>query len=132
MIRNMHRLRSLLSALKPTRLGVLFAVLVGLGVGFWQWNRPPQPRVALENVEWLSAAHQFSPDGQTLAISQPIDPDGSNVFFSLWDAQTGVKKVDLFKGAPPTSVAYSPDGRTIAARCEKKISVCGFGDAPVV
>jgi WD40 repeat protein len=118
-----HRLLPFLSALKPTRLGVLFAVLIGVGVGFWQWNRPPQPRVALENVEWLSAAHQFSPDGQTLAISQPIHPESSNVLFSLWDAQTGAKKVDLFKGEPPTSVAYSPDGRTIAAVCTKKISV---------
>ena len=32
-----RRVLPFLSALKPTRLGVLFAVLAGLGVGFWQW-----------------------------------------------------------------------------------------------
>jgi WD40 repeat protein len=120
----MRHCGTFLSALKPTRLGALFAVLIGFGVGFWQWGQPPQPRVVVENVDWLWAAHQFSPDGRTVAISQPIDPDGRNVFFSLWDAQTGAKKVDLFKGEqPPTSVAYSPDGRTIAACYENKISV---------
>jgi uncharacterized protein (TIGR03067 family) len=46
----MHHLRSFLSALKPTRLGVLFAVLIGLGVGFWQWIQPPRPRVVRRRI----------------------------------------------------------------------------------
>jgi len=37
----MRKFRSLLSPLKPTRLGILFAVLIGFGVGFWQWGQPP-------------------------------------------------------------------------------------------
>jgi hypothetical protein len=40
----MPRFRLFLSGLRPTRLGVLLAVLIGFGVGFWQWGKPPKPR----------------------------------------------------------------------------------------
>src|SRR5262245_56835995 len=62
-----HRLLPYLSALRPTRLGVLFAVLVGLGVGFWQWLQPPRPRVVLQNLGRDIKA-VFSPDSRALAI----------------------------------------------------------------
>jgi hypothetical protein len=133
----MHRLRSLLSALKPTRLGVLFAVLVGLGVGFWQWNRPLQPRVVLEDMGRRSfrlPGPYFSPDGRIVAIFHK-DP-GDLHFFSLtlWDAQTGERKLDLF--SPPVSragetatgitcpdgVIFSLDGKKIAGIFQEQIN----------
>src|SRR6516162_3083073 len=93
-----HRLLPFLSALKPTRLGVLFAVLVGLGVGFWQWGRPPRPRVVIENLRLEFGWCVFSPDGRTLAIVQNR-PNSDRLIhsLSLWDVITGQKKSDLLK-----------------------------------
>jgi WD40 repeat protein len=115
----LHRLRSLLSALKPTRLGVLFAVLVGLGVGFWQWIQPPRPRVVIAACCY---PYVFSPDGQTLATVVLENKSGFLIpsTLTLWNAQTGHKTLDLFKGRWPLgvdqNVVFSPDGRKIACR----------------
>ncbi|HMF17763.1 MAG TPA: hypothetical protein VKE98_11190 [Gemmataceae bacterium] len=116
----MHRLRALLSALKPTPLAVLFAVLVGLGVGFWQWGRPPQPRVVLENLGAFPHGC-FSPDGRTLATVHMPEEDEFAV--SLWDAESGRKKHDLFTGEWPRQVLFSPDGRKLACRFAAEIWV---------
>ncbi|HMF20395.1 MAG TPA: hypothetical protein VKE98_24510 [Gemmataceae bacterium] len=95
-----RRLLPLLSTLKPTRLGVLFAVLLGLGVGFWQWGRPPQPRVVLEKLgDCHLHAPVFSPDGRNLVTVQ--DPDADSLFVTLWDARTGKKGAAFLKGNPP-------------------------------
>jgi WD40 repeat protein len=111
----MRRLRSLLSALKPTRLGVLFAVLIGVGVGFWQWGRPPRPRVVLENLQGGLDTY-FSRDGRILATVHCIDPDEPDYLLTLWDARTGRKKLELSRGQGPWAVAFSPDGKTVAGR----------------
>jgi WD40 repeat protein len=117
----MHRLRSLLSALKPTRLGVLFAVLIGVGVGFWQWGRPPQPRVVLDIPDLL---HFFlSPDGCTLAIMTD-DPkkDAYRTPLTLWDVQSA-KKIELIKEKHAFTIAFSAEGRKLAGNFWNKIRV---------
>jgi WD40 repeat protein len=122
MTRNtMPRLRSFLSALRPTRLGVLFAVLIGLGVGFWQWGKPPKPRVVLENFGPYAVHHaSFSPDGRTLGtirLEIPRRSDtGNRCSLTLWDVDTGQKKMDLFNGIDCNQLAYSPDGNIVACR----------------
>jgi WD40 repeat protein len=73
-----------LFALKPTRLGVLFAVLAGLGVGFWQWSRPPRPRVVLKGLEEQEQAC-FWPDNQTLAIRYFVPNEGYSM--TLFDVR---------------------------------------------
>jgi hypothetical protein len=118
-----HRVLAFLSTIKPTRLGVLFAVLIGLGVGFWQWGQPPRPRVVLENLG--SDLHvYFSPDGRTLATVCTKD-SASIYFLALWDVETGLKKADLFKGQERWArpVVFSPDGRALASRFRKQIRV---------
>ena len=134
----MHRLPIFLSALWPTRLGVLFAVLIGLGVGFWQWSRPPRPRVVLEDMGSRSFGLPgpfFSSDGRLVVIFHK-DP-GDLHFFSLtlWDAQTGQKKFDLLspsvlkleqvkdrKGFQCWDGAvFSPDGQKVACLVQKQI-----------
>jgi WD40 repeat protein len=119
----MRRLRSFLSALKPTRFGVLFAVLVGLGVGFWQWNRSPRPRVLLENLgPDLTAI--FSPDGRMLATHyRKTQLEGpSSCVLTLWDVDTGRKKNDLFKGPfHLLGVAFSPDGSKVGYCVESQV-----------
>jgi WD40 repeat protein len=119
----MHRLRSLLSALKPTRLGVLFAVLIGVSVGFWQWRRPPQPRAVLENLSYGHRAY-FSPDGEILAIIH-LDPESDKNFFltTLWDVNTATKKHSLCKGEMPLTVVFAPDGETLACRFANQIKL---------
>ena len=112
----MHCMRSFLSALRPTRLGVLFAVLAGLGVGFWQWNRPPRPRVVLESLGNIGLTGPlrtyFSPDGQLLAIAS-VDLSGE-CSLTLWDSHSGDKRCELFQGQCPMAAAFSRDGRTLA------------------
>ena len=105
----MHQLRQFLSALKPTRLGVLFAVLIGIGVGFWQWGQPPRPRVMLDNLGQRAWTY-FSPDEKTLAI---ICGEFS---LDLFDIHSGQKKINLFQNQPeyPRALVFSPDGRTLA------------------
>jgi WD40 repeat protein len=117
----MSRLRSLLSALKPTRLGVLFAVLIGVGVGFWQWGRPPRPRVVLEKLSYDHWAY-FSPDGEILAIIH-LDPESDKNFFltTLWDVNTATKKHTLCKGEMPETVVFAPDGQTLACRFTNQV-----------
>jgi WD40 repeat protein len=118
----MHRLRSFLSPLKPTRLGVLFAVLIGLGVGFWQWGRPPRPRVTIEGLgDRLVFGPFFSPDGQMVTFNQG-DPDLDTFYLTLWDSQTGEKRFDFHKGGlrDVRTVLFSPDGRTLACITEKR------------
>jgi WD40 repeat protein len=113
----MCQLRSCLSALKPTRLAVLFAVLIGLGVGFWQWRQPPQPRVVLENVG-LHAQGHFSPDGQTLAIvhAEPYS-------LTLWNIQSGQRIENRIESDGTWALAFSPQGRTVACRFSTEIRV---------
>jgi WD40 repeat protein len=133
----LQRLRSLLSALKPTRLGVLYAVLVGLGVGFWQWNRPPQPRVVLGKFgEGSSVRVHFSPDAcKVVTVHHKQPPDIDYHYLTLWDAQTGQKEFDFFTGKAPTladpaqaedrrrlligGVVFSPTGQLMACIFEK-------------
>jgi WD40 repeat protein len=119
----MYQLRQFLSALKPTRLGVLFAVLIGFGVGFWQWIQPPRPRVVLETLGervWI----YFSPDGQTLA-TVVVNNTSAERLLTLWDINSGQKKLDPFQinNIHPSAVAFSRDGRSLA---------CGFGSQFVV
>jgi len=116
-----HRLLSFLSAIKPTRLGVLFAVLVGVGVGFWQWGRPPRPRVVLEKVgQRIVLQPFFSPDGQGLVAFHRCDPSNSDFLnLTLWDARNGRKKFDYSQFDskmlnPLDGIVFSPDGRTMA------------------
>ena len=113
----MRKFHLFLSGLKPTRFAVLFAVLIGFGVGFWQWIQPPQPRLVLENLGKRAWTY-FSPDGKTLAI---ISGEFS---LDLWDIHTGQKKINLYQNQNdyPRTVAFSPDGRTLAGGfLERKI-----------
>ena len=123
----MHRFRSILSALKPTRLGILFAVLIGLGVGFWQWGQPPEPRVVLENLGngHTQRAHPvyFSPDGGILATFHQEGHGAPDFLLTLWDVATGKKKLDLFKGYEPWGLVFSPNGRTLACGFSNQIRV---------
>ena len=120
---SMHRLRSLLSALKPTRLGVLFAVLLGLGVGFWQWARPPRPRAMLEHLGHDPQAY-FSPDGEILAIIHPDPESDKNLFLTtLWDVNTATKTHSLARGEMPWGVVFAPDGQTLACRFTNQIKL---------
>jgi WD40 repeat protein len=125
----MHRLRSFLSALRPTRLGVLFAVLIGFGVGFWQWGQPPRPRVVLENLGEI-LHHSgfdplFSPDGRTLATvhtTKEEDHSKRQIIVTLWEVSTGQKKYsDLLHRY--RSVAFSPNNRDFAFARDGKIHV---------
>src|SRR5216683_2121258 len=86
---------------RPTRYGVLFAVLIGLGVGFWQWGRSPRPRVVLENLDREFHGVYFSPDGRTLVTFHRGELGGSDHILTLWNADTGQKRFDLFKGKYP-------------------------------
>ena len=126
----MHRLRSFLSALRPTRLGVLFAVLIGLGVGFWQWGRPPRPRVEIENLRLDFGWCVFSPNGRTLAIAENSPNSGDWVVrsLSLWDVFTGQKKLHLLKDVGLRSAAFSPDGQTLACLFPDKVSVWNLAE----
>ena len=119
-----RRLLPFLFALKPTRLGVLFAVLVGLGVGLWQWGQPPRPRMVLEKLDHEFKAH-FSTDGRTLAI---IDGRRFNNSLTLWDVRTGQKKRTLCKDTQVTGVAFSPDCRRIACRFSEASGVWDVSD----
>ena len=107
-----HRLLPFLSALKPTRLGVLFAVLIGMGVGFWQWGRPPRPRVVLEGLGDSLVHPLFSPDGQLVTFHEG-DADRGTSYLTLWNSQTGERKVDFHKGSARDvrSLSFSPDCR---------------------
>src|SRR6266849_1385650 len=121
----MHRLRLFLSALKPTRLGVLFAVLAGLGVGFWQWGQPPRPRVVLEDLDYGLQVY-FSPDGRTVATAEGVQVHTSvfDWFLTLWDVDSGQKKTKfLLARDRPANVVFSPDGRTVACHLWEKIGV---------
>jgi WD40 repeat protein len=111
----MRLLRKLLSALKPTQLSLLFAALIGLGVGFWQWNRPPRPRVVIENLDYGSRA-LFTAGGGTVAIYRDTGT-------TLWDLDTGQKKPNSFKGLNPGIGVVSPDGKTLACHFGFKINV---------
>lgn len=124
----MPRLRSFLSAIKPTRLGVLFAVLIGFGVGFWQWGKPPKPRVVLENLGNQFRPF-FSPDGRTCLILSR-DPDNREFLVANWDLQTGQKQHELFKFQGGwRSIAFSPGGKTVAFRFDSmpRIGVWDLG-----
>lgn len=128
----MHRLRSFLSAMKPTRLGVLFAVLIGFGVGFWQWNRPPRPRVVLKEDREILRTF-FSPNGKDVVTVEMFQGnlEGGSYSLTLWDAKTGVKQFDLpkarrsaFAGVvrPAPNVVFSPDGQNVAWFSEEDIN----------
>jgi WD40 repeat protein len=122
-----HRLLPFLSALKPTRLGVLFAVLVGLGVGFWQWGRPPRPRVVLEtpagSFYTIFAPGYFSPNGRLLLTVHNTKPHVLNrTYFAVWDIQTGQKKFDFEESRHLEDAVFSPDGRTLACVFDKQIA----------
>jgi hypothetical protein len=126
----MRRICSLLSALKPTRLGVLFAVLVGVGVGFWQWNRPPRPRVILEtpagSFSTIFTPGYFSPDGRLLLTVHNPKPDVPNrIYLAVWDVQTGQKKLDFEESRHLEDAMFSPDGRTLACVFHKQIEARG-------
>jgi WD40 repeat protein len=62
----------------------------------------------------------FSPDGQTLAVAsglhdqlKPATRDDDTV--RLWDVATGKARATLIGTGPVLSVAFSPDGQTLAA-----------------
>jgi WD40 repeat protein len=116
----MYQLRQFLSALKPARLDVLFGVLIGFGVGFWQWIQPPRPRVVIENVGLLSGWCLFSPDGSTFAIAKG-GLRGANSL-SLWDVVDGHKKSELLKDVMVMDAAFSPDGQMLAC-LSKQITI---------
>jgi len=116
-----HRILPFVSAIKPTRLGVLFAVLIGLGVGFWQWGRPPRPRVVLKDLGTFPHGH-FSPNGRTLATVHMPEEDEFTV--TLWDAESGQRKLELFADEErPRQVLFSPDGKNLACRFTSEIKV---------
>jgi WD40 repeat protein len=118
----MPRLRLLLSALRTNRLGVLFAVLIGLGVGFWQWGKPPKPRIVLENVGPRPKVY-FAPDGRALATWS--GEDYPHYSLTLWNGHTGEKKLDLYQGhwGSFCGLGFSADGKTVACRFHDKICV---------
>jgi WD40 repeat protein len=113
----MSRSRKLLTFLKPRRLGVFFSVLIGLGVGFWQWGQPPRPRVVVDIG--FGPRGYFSPNGQNLATVHGNDP----FYLALWDVETGRKLVDLGKIESPRALAFSPNGLTLAGRFKDQISI---------
>jgi WD40 repeat protein len=129
----MCRFHLFLSAIKPTWLGVLFAVLIGLGVGFWQWNRPPRPRVVLENLDPDPAFKAyFSPDGRTIgtvAGIQAVKEWEYDYYLTLWETDTG-RQITRFYLARQnldreklSKVVFSPDGRSVACRYWDQIRV---------
>lgn len=118
----MPRLRSFLSALRPTRLGVLFAVLIGLGVGFWQWGKPPKPRVVIENLG-LDPWAYFSPKGKIVAIVILPESDKDFYLTTLWDLNTTTKIHSLCKGEGPLAAVFAPDGQTLACRFSNQIKL---------
>ena len=128
-----RRLLPFLAALKPTRLGVLFAVLIGLGVGFWQWGRPPRPRVVLGDIDPDPGFKAyFSPDGRMVGtvagIHAPKDEE-YDFYLTLWETDTGRKLTRFYLARQNrfreklAKVVFSPDGRTVACRYWDQIRV---------
>jgi WD40 repeat protein len=110
--------------MRPTRLGVLFAVLIGLGAGFWQWGQPPRPRVVLENpgifLQFRSSP-TFSPDGRMLATVHRKNDGWNDFYLVLWDLETEEKILDLLTGEWPGTPVFSPDCQTLACRFKNQI-----------
>jgi WD40 repeat protein len=112
----MYQLSVILLALRPTRVSFLLAVLVAVGVGFWQLGRPLVPRVVVEHDPSILAV--FSPDGRSVASVRALGfPDTVKAcFLTVWDVKTGEKIFERDLQGVPVAIVFSPDGRAIACR----------------
>ena len=84
---------------------------VASSIGIWLYETDSYREVALftEQTAWLDFI-KFSPDGKTIA-----GVDGTEeMIVRLWDAKTGKHKHTLKHKGSVTSVAFSPDSKTIA------------------
>jgi WD40 repeat protein len=79
------------------------------------WNLPERRRVAelKTDTSWIFNA-AFSPDGHTFAMSR-FGGTGTNSFLQLWDAEARRLVKELPFERPLLGVAFSPDGRILAA-----------------
>jgi WD40 repeat protein len=66
----------------------------------------------LKKHKGYTAALAWSPDGETLVVT-----GGTSGFATFWDPVLSKQLRTVEHGTPVTSVAYAPDGRTLACGC---------------
>jgi WD40 repeat protein len=100
--------------------------------GHWKrppdWKQPPAGSFGTQPERYCLA---FAPNGCTLATSGGFGRVEQH-FVHLWDASNGRRVASISRGperydAFPTALAFSPDSRTLAGVCNRKVRVRDVG-----
>ena len=93
--------------------GTHLAVASSIGIYLYETDSYREVALFTEHTAWLVLI-KFSPDGNTIAGVG----DTEETIVRLWDAKTGEHKHTLKHKGSVTSVAFSPDSKTIATGSE--------------
>src|SRR5437773_2619242 len=91
-------------------------VLAGGGdqtVALWDWQTTEKLRTLHGHSDYVSTI-DFDPQGKIMATGS-VD-----MTVKLWDVASGSRLRTLTFSAPVTSVAFSPDGKTLATASEEQ------------